>query len=251
VKIAALMSFYDDPPESVERAIRSVSELATHLVAVDGAYGSFPSGEARSPASNIEAIVAATTACELELTLHQASDVWAGGEVEKRDFMYRLADTTKADWYTILDTDFVFEFPYRSGVEDVFADLRVAAKRGYEVGKVRLIDFVGSEDHKARRRVESDLPLFYRAAGLPPIRIGPTHYHTWREGYEKHLWGCGGTPQHPHFDMVDTVHVRHEWWHRSDERQIRKWTYYHQREQAGLEPNPFAPVLVAATAEED
>lgn len=249
-RIAALMSFYDDPPDMIERAIESVAELVEVIVAVDGAYGVFPSGEARSPAEQVDAIQETAAACDLDLLLYQPNDVWHGGEVEKRDFMFRLADTMRADWYTILDTDFIFEYPYRLGVQSVFEDLRVAQKRGFEVGKVTLIDHVSTPGANSKRRVENELPLFYRVAGLAPIHIGPTHYHTWREGSEEHLWGCLNTPQVAHFDMTDTVHVRHEWWHRDEARQARKWGYYLVRDGQKLEPNPFAPTLVAATAGE-
>lgn len=251
MKVTALMSFYDDPPEMIERAIRSAAPIIDALIAVDGAYGIFPGGLAHSPDDQVETIRRVAAGCELDLLLYQPTDVWIGGEVEKRDFMFRLGDVTQPDWFTILDTDFVFEYPYRRGAEEVRADLRRAERDDYEVCKVRLIDHVAHPRAKSRRRVENELPLFYRAAGLPPIHIGPTHYHTWREGYEKHLWGCINTPQLDHFDMTDVLHVQHEWWHRDEDRQAAKWGYYVLRDGQQLEKNPFASKsLVAVAAEE-
>jgi hypothetical protein len=251
VKVTALMSFFDDPAEMIERAIRSAVPIIDALVAVDGAYATYPAGEARSPTVQVDTIRRVAADCEIDLLLYQPSDLWIGGEVEKRDFMFRLGDTTKPDWFVILDTDFVFEYPYRRGAEDVRADLRTAEKREFEVCNVTLIDHVAHPGANHKRRVETDLPLFYRVAGLAPIHIGPTHYHTTREGYDTHLWGCSNTPQLPHFDMTDTLHVKHEWWHRDENRQASKWGYYMVRDGQQLERNPFSQQLVAATAEED
>lgn len=248
--VCALMAFYDDPPDAIERAIRSVEGLATHLVAVDGAYASFPLGGAYSPLETRQRLQKTAIDVGLELLVYSPVDVWMGGEPEKRDRMFAFAHATSADWYTVLDTDFVFEYP--EGIAAAFESLEGA--QGYEIGEVALVDYLTNPETNERERVDSKLPLFYRGAGCAPIRIGPTHYHTRREGSETHLWGCANTPRVPWFDMTSVVSVQHEWWHRDDNRQIRKWTYYFQRDQAGLEHNPYAPEaskLVAAMAEED
>lgn len=245
--ICALMAFYDDPPDAIERAIRSVEGLATHLVAVDGAYASFPGGEAHSHAELPERIREAAFAIGIDLLLYMPEDVWVGGEPEKRDRMFRMGDATGADWFTVLDSDFRFTYP--EGQNAVFEVLDGAL--GFEVGEVELIDYLTNAETNERERIVSKLPLFYRAAGYAPIRVGPTHYHTRREGSGTHLWGCANTPRVPWFDMTGVVSVEHEWWHRDDNRQIRKWTYYFQRDQAELEKNPFSPALVAAMAEEE
>jgi hypothetical protein len=247
--IAALMAFYDDPADTTEAAIRSVQGLVDHLVAVDGAYATFPGGEAKSPDEMRDRIQATAEEIGVDVLFYTPADVWAGGEPEKRDRMYRMADATGADWYTILDTDFLFEYP--QGVHAVLDSLDAAL--GYEVAKVTLVDYLApSEGSDDRVRQESELPLFYRAAGLGPIHIGPTHFHTWREGAGTHLWGCQNTPQVPWADLTDVVHVQHKWWERTDDRQAQKWGYYVLRDAAQLEPNPFIPQqLVAATAEEE
>jgi hypothetical protein len=241
LRLTALMAFYDEPPHTLERSIRSAAQIIDHLVVVDGAYASFPGGTGRSPEEQREVIQRTADDCELDLLLWQPADVWAGGEPEKRDRMFRLADITGADWYVILDADFVFQYPYRSGPGAVREDLDVAAKRGYEVAKVKLVDYLAADAIGAeRKRIEHELLLFYRAAGLAPLHIGPTHYHTTREGSDLHLWGCALTPQIEHFDMTDTVHVQHEWWHRAEYRQAQRWGYYVQRDMHGLEISPYA-----------
>jgi hypothetical protein len=268
LRVAALLSWYDEPPAVLERAIRSYAEIADHLVAVDGAYATFPGGEATSAPEQREAIERTAADCGLDLLLWQPADQWAGGEIEKRDRMYRLADVTGADWYVICDADFLLEFPYKTGVRAVQEDLRAATRRGLEVAKVTLVDYLTDDvGGDVRREVRNELPLFYRAAGLSPLHISETHYHTIREGSDTHLWGCLRTPQVEHFDMTDTVHVRHEWWHRDEMRQAAKWGYYVLRDANRLERSPFAvpdapelgfigettpdDTLVAATAEEE
>lgn len=234
--VCALMAFYDDPADTTEAAIRSVEGLVDHLVAVDGAYASFPGGEAKSPPEMRERIQVVAEEIGVNVLFYTPADVWAGGEVEKRDRMYRMGDATGADWFTILDTDFLFEYPL--GTHAVVDALDAA--QGYEVGQIKLVDYLTQEGSDERVRQESPLPLFYRASGLAPIHIGPTHYHTWREGAGTHLWGCGNTPQVPWADLSDVVHVHHKWWERDQNRQIRKWMYYMQRDQAKLEVSPFA-----------
>lgn len=240
-RITALLSWYDEPADTLERAIRSASEIVTSLVAVDGAYASFPGGEATSDDEQRDVIQQTARDCGLDLLLYQPSEPWAGGEIEKRDRMFRMGDATRADWFVILDADFVFEYPYRTGAGAVFDDLAVAKKRGFEVCKVGIVDYLVDDDGTGeRKRTVSEIPLFYRAAGLPPLHISGTHYHTTREGYDTHLWGCAMTPQLEHFDMTDTMRIQHEWWHRDENRQVRKWGYYLQRGLHGLEKSPFA-----------
>ncbi len=244
--IAALMSFYADDADMIERAIRSVDGLATHLIAVDGAYDSFPGGEPHSAAETCQRVRETAEAIGVDLLFYSPAEVWARGEQEKRDRMYRMADATGADWYTVLDADFVFEYPL--GIHAVFDALEDA--HGFEVCDVDLRTPLKTEAGEWET-TEQALPLFYRAAGLAPIRIGPTHYHTYREGSGTHLWGCGQTPQVPHFDMRAAVRVQHEWFRRDENRQASRWAYYMNRDGQQLEKNPFAKQLVAAMAEEE
>lgn len=236
------MCLYDEKLSMISRSIESALPIIDTLVVADGAYASFPSGEARSPVDQIDLIQRICREREIDLILHQPSEVWADGEPEKRDHLFHLADTTGADWYVVLDTDFVFE--YRRGVPVVLERLRDAT---LDCGEIVLENYLRPDMQGPApeigppipwQRNLDPLPLFYRGKGAPRIRIGPTHYHTKREGDSTHTWGCSNTPQLPRFKVPLLVH--HEWWKRDDPREIKKWTYYFQRDQAQLETSPFA-----------
>jgi hypothetical protein len=245
------MAFYDDPADTTEAAIRSVQGLVDHLVAVDGAYATFPGGEAKSPDEMRERIQATAEEIGVDVLFYTPADVWAGGEPEKRDRMYRMADATGADWYTILDTDFLFEYP--KGVHAVVGRARRRAL-GYEVAKVTLVDYLlpsegsaasacgrsrscrcstappGSRRSTSARRTSTPgarAPARTSGAARTPRRCrGPT------SPTSSTCSTSGGSARRPAGAEVGLLRP--------------------PRRDAQLEPNPFIPQqLVAATAEEE
>lgn len=109
MKVVALLNYYEENPSWLAETVASVSKLCSHIIAVDGAYASFP-GALKKPYSGTEqadAIYHTAIGCGMGATIHAPRDVWWSGEVGKRDFMFRLGETltTEDDWYLRIDAD--------------------------------------------------------------------------------------------------------------------------------------------------
>lgn len=96
MKVTAVLQWYDEPPELLDRCIRSLAVVADHLLAVDGAYARFPGGKPASSPEQAEAIRMAADAIGLDCTVLVPDRLWAG-QVEKRDVMFGLA-SIDSDW---------------------------------------------------------------------------------------------------------------------------------------------------------
>ena len=108
MKIIGLLSWYDESPSWLAATVASFAPVLDHLIAVDGAYGSFPGGRARSDLGQAETIMRTADAVGLGVTVHQPSTVFWGNEVEKRSLMFSLglaqAELWK-DWFWVIDGD--------------------------------------------------------------------------------------------------------------------------------------------------
>jgi hypothetical protein len=113
MKIVGLLNWYEEHPSWLAECVASASRLCDHLIAVDGAYAAFP-GALKKPFSNsdqTDAIMRTAAGAGMGVTIHQSREPWWGtkwgGEVEKRDFMFRLGETftTPEDWYLRIDAD--------------------------------------------------------------------------------------------------------------------------------------------------
>lgn len=109
-RIAGLLSWYDEDPAWLHDSVTAAAPLLDHLVAVDGPYADFPGADTTpySPAEQTAAILDAAAAAGVPVTLYQPWTPWQGGEVAKRDFTVRLAETVGADWLLVFDADEVF-----------------------------------------------------------------------------------------------------------------------------------------------
>jgi hypothetical protein len=113
VRIVGLLNWYEEHPGWLVECVASAARLCDHIIAVDGPYGSFP-GAMKKPYSGTEqadAILRTAAGLGIGCTLHQSRQVWWGGqwggEVTKRDFMFRLGEqfTSPEDWYLRIDAD--------------------------------------------------------------------------------------------------------------------------------------------------
>lgn len=109
MRIIGLLSWYQEDPAWLAECVASAARLCDHLIAVDGAYAEFP-GSLAKPASGPEQseIINRTAAgAGIGCTIHAPRQPWWGGEVAKRDFMFRLASTFAGpdDWYFVIDAD--------------------------------------------------------------------------------------------------------------------------------------------------
>jgi len=117
MKIVGLLCWYEESPSWLVECVASAARLCDHLIAVDGAYATFP-GALKKPYSDsaqADAIMRTAAGFGMGCTLHVQREPWWGqwgGEVEKRDFMFRLGEqfTTPEDWYFRIDADEVLTY---------------------------------------------------------------------------------------------------------------------------------------------
>ena len=105
--ICALLSHYDEDPAWLRATIKSCLKVGVKkLVAVDGAYKTFPGAQAASPERAHKAILRACNEFGIELIPCVPSHPWES-EVEKRNFMFQIGErhTTDQDWYFVIDAD--------------------------------------------------------------------------------------------------------------------------------------------------
>jgi hypothetical protein len=238
MKLIGLLSFYDEPVPDLLACIASLAEHGVdELVAVDGAYALYPGGRARSHPDQHAAIVLACRQVGMGCTLHVPRTVWRGNEVEKRTFMFSLANATASDgdWFWVMDADqVVLETP-----ED-FKDRLQATDR--------LVAAVTFKDTVAERLNLKNMPVRFSVRDLfraQPITV-ETNHCTYVAGDGRLLWGGNGDvvqerlgqPLEPCLDLMDDVLVEHRPDRRPDERMRGKFGYYRNRDAAKIERGP-------------
>ena len=228
VKVYALLSFFDENPEHLRECVTSCAKVADHVVAVDGRYALYPDTRVRSPVSNANAIRGACAKAGLGLTLHTPNAPYAGGEVEKRAFMFRLAEglTTPDDWYLIVDGDMLVH-----QVSDQARDILASANYP-DTGEVLWQDIgpwgTPSNGHRFRS--------FFRA--LRGLTVRDTHW-LYMCG-NRYMWHVpsGDIATEPALDLIQHVTLHHRRHDRSEERDARQDAYYKAREENKAEIPP-------------
>ncbi|WP_329214806.1 hypothetical protein OG352_05220 [Streptomyces sp. NBC_01485] len=166
MRVIGLLSWYEEPAPWLAECVAGLAQICDHLVAVDGPYALFP-GATRKPASGSEqadTIARAAAGAGMGCTVHVPREPWWGNEVEKRDYMFRLAMTMAqpgVDWLLRVDADEVFT--------QVPIDTKKAlGETDLDVAEVALWERGDGEDSQQPLRV------LFRA--LPGIRIQQAHY---------------------------------------------------------------------------
>jgi hypothetical protein len=113
VKVIGLLSWYEEPVSWLAETVASAAKLCDHLIAVDGPYAEFPFA-LKKPASGTEqaeTILHTAAGAGIGCTIHASRQPWWGNEVEKRSFMFELAQTmtTPDDWLLVIDADEVLD----------------------------------------------------------------------------------------------------------------------------------------------
>lgn len=165
MKIVGLLCWYEEDPAWLAECVASAARLCDHLIAVDGPYAMFP-GALRKPFSGsdqVDAIARTAYGAGMGVTIHTRREPWWGGEVEKRDFMFRLAETytSREDWLLRIDADEV--------LTQIPPDSRqILADSPLDVAEVTIWerDPAGDGEHPFR--------CLFRA--LPGLRIEQAHY---------------------------------------------------------------------------
>lgn len=144
MKVVAILCWFDEPSEWLEKLPLSLKGVATHLVALDGRYSRFPSERDESPQENYTALQNGCERAGIELLLDRGR-VYEGDEVEKRTHSFQLAETLTSpdDWYMIIDGDMYAHTlkPHATNRLLRSTDKHVAAARLVEDGKVQCEGF--------------------------------------------------------------------------------------------------------------
>jgi len=226
VRVVSLLSWYEEHPSWLVECVASAARLCDHIIAVDGPYATFP-GALRRPYSSTDqadAILRTAAGAGIGCTIHASRQPWFGGEVQKRDFMFRLGETftTPEDWYLRIDADEILT-SVPPGTRETLADsdLDVAEVSIWERPSFQaenLTDMSGS----------NGIPFRCLFRALPGIGIEQTHYLVTvpTGGIPRVLVGDGVVhKQEPAEDLSDVI-LEHRTQQRSATRKTLKGDYY-------------------------
>ncbi|MFE6362970.1 hypothetical protein ACFVP3_23600 [Streptomyces sp. NPDC057806] len=224
MKVIGLLSWYEEPVSWLAECVASAAKLCDHIIAVDGPYALFP-GSIRRPASGGEqadTIARTAAGAGIGCTIHVPRKPWWGGEVEKRDSMFRLAApmTTAADWLLRIDADEV--------LTDVPLDTReLLADSRLDVAEVTIWD----------RDEGSQYPFRCLFRALPGLAIEQAHYVVTAPGEHGRRVLVGNSTVHspePAQALWD-VRLEHRTRQRPHARQQLKSEYYAKVADLGTE----------------
>ena len=85
-----MLAWYDEDPEILYRAVRSLDAVADRVVAADGRWNYYPGDRIQSPADQYIAIHQAAGDAGIESYISQTVSTWKG-QVDKRNHLLRLA----------------------------------------------------------------------------------------------------------------------------------------------------------------
>lgn len=233
MKIVGLVSWYDEKPDFLAACVASMASFVDHVVAVDGAYIMYPGGKAQSPTGQVEAIRETARACHLGCTVHEPQERWGGNEVEKRAFMFSLAETVAKDandWYFVLDADEV--------VSEVGMDVRETLLTSeHDVGQVTCWQHRGHYEPQERPFVsemveQQQLRKFFRA--IPGLTVTLNHY-TYVVPDGRHMWGMGGPVPLEQPEDMPLLKVEHRNKGRDLWRAQQARSYYERRDELKIE----------------
>lgn len=109
MRIVALLSWFDERPGWLAEATASIAAAGVdHLVAVDGAYASFPHARGGSPTVQADVVYHTARGTGMGATVHTPGAPWIGDEIAKRSFMFALGHLVAEpgeDWLWICDAD--------------------------------------------------------------------------------------------------------------------------------------------------
>lgn len=158
--IVACLCWYDEKPEMLYRCVRSLEGIAERLVALDGAFASYPNGTPNSSREELEAIGYAAFDAGLELHVGKPR-VWESQVDKRRALMWlgqEWAENLDDDWLLVIDAD--------ERIESVHHGLHSALRR---ISPHKLVAVVKGE-HEAR------MPRLFRSHPLLTVEGGHNGY---------------------------------------------------------------------------
>ena len=214
--MVALLNWYEEPASWLAECVASAARLCDHIIAVDGAYAAFP-GALQKPFSGSEqadTIFHTATGAGIGCTIHTPREPWWGGEVQKRDFMFRLGETfaTADDWFLRIDAD------------ETLTTVPHDAKRRLAESEFDVADVTIWERDTSDYR--SPFRCLFRA--LPGIRIEQAHYLVTvpdGQGGRRILNGDGVVHKNEPAEPLQDMELEHRTRNRSAGRQELKREY--------------------------
>lgn len=223
MRIAALISFFDERPEELRECIRSLAGHVDHIVAIDGAYGLFPNGRPYSDPTEHKAVLKTCQQIGVGCTLEIPPRVW-DTEMEKRTRLFELAATVTedGDWWFVMDAD--------QRLKQVPDDLREQlAGSAWPAATVTF-----DEPHPNAEGSRFPVRCLFRHC--PGLRVERNHYsYVTPDGFW--LWG---NPRHrgaksAAHDLREQLIIEHRTHFRRKDRKDRATAYYKQRDDLAIE----------------
>lgn len=230
-----MLSWFDEPVDMLDQAVRSAAQVADAIVAVDGAYRLRPGAAPASPPEQHDVIRQACADTGLELDLLIPDTIWSG-QVLKRDTMVRRACDQGADWLVMLDADYLIladRATVRAELCAAYVDVFLIPFFTPVPDGVDVYDVAPNDWHVKQAGTTVPLELCYRA--LPGMRV--ESHHWWisalRGGVRHGVWGCGGIyPPVPRREIEAPFLIEHRTLFRTGESvEIRReWANARERE---------------------
>ena len=221
MKIVGCLSWFDESPDLLYRAVYSHATVCDEVVALDGRYALFRSPRDESSAEEYDAIHDAGRDAGITTLTVAPPGPWdgpKGGEVAKRAELFRLAleRTTDSDWLWIFDAD-------------VFLDDVSAEWRDLLAASDRLAALVELDDEVTGRRTLHTTA--FRA--LRGLTVADHHWHYHVPGGPT-LWDYEGLCVDP-LDLGEEVRIVHRPSNRDERRLAVRRRYYRERDRRGVE----------------
>ena len=226
MKLHGLVSFYDEPVDSIARCLTGLARAGVdHVIALDGAYALYPGGKPASATAQHAAFAIGCRHLGMAHTLHVPNETWAGNEVQKRTALFSLAWSLAepGDWFLVMDVDQI--------VTDVPDDLRdQLAATPLDVAETQFVDMVAKRVNRPDWPAEFTVRNLFRAQ---PIHLETSHL-TYVTDDGRYLWGDASKSLEPSLDLTSLV-IEHHPDRRPDARQLDKLQYYATRDELGVE----------------
>lgn len=248
MKIAGLLSWFDESPAWLATAVSGFARFCDVVVAVDGAYALYPGARARSRPDQAEAVTIACEAAGVGLVLHQPNEVFWGNEVEKRNLTLRLAAPflePGVDWVCAFDADY---HVMQANPDGIRRELEMTSAN---VASYVILDGVdvlagGMPKHAAKVDVSTEWTMRIRDIfrWTDDLRYEGAHYvvrgtylgaDVYVKGPELFLPGDRAHNVQPCLDLNEQLVVHHRTASRAKIRDEAREQYYRNRDLAGIE----------------
>lgn len=221
MKIAAVLCWFQEPVEFLDRCVRSLQGVADHLVAVDGRFELYPVPDDTSGVAEYDAIEAAAASAGIALTfLHKGPST----QVEKRAFAYSSAVLwAEPDWLFVIDGDEAV-----THVDPAFRTLLAETDR--DVGRVHCARING-----VVRPMVTERHVRRVFRGIPGLTVKQAHNGVvtpdgrWLAG-QRHL-----IKPEPPVELGKHLRITHYHSARPQDRNARRRVYYRERSRQRVE----------------